>query len=578
MSTLTSAITGPGDAPGLRLAGTVAGAPPAYVAGRNRLHALRERRRVRRLLRDIHEGKWRRVLIDLQTSQYAWPRLQRHSGRIAELLTKVNLVRLAWTMHATVLVGSMPQISVPEQFADHREALAAMERRNALDGLLHSVARKMNVEAEAALRVDLWGDSVALHLEDNERTLPVGPDGPDGQPTVWERRWVVERRAASDRRRVTRYLRVERHRVIGGRAVVEQEAYLTERRDVLVGLDELRRVELAAAGVDGLDELTETAATSPLITRFVADYFDGEPQFAIQENDLDLIDTVCAAMTRLSRAHAIHARPKVRIPEAMIDKRTGEVDLTADAILDPEKQFEYVVAEARLTEMLEFMDRMTTHLLTVLEISPALIGTKLGGGATPDSYDKLRLESTNTLSRARRAATYFGPSLERTLTTAAEVDTALPLRGYAVGPVSVRMRPELPKDQRETVREVAEARGAGLLDESGALATLYGPEEAERVAAALGGERRRKARERRIGDVEAERERQAFPLVTRLSGEQMKVLLELAKSVQRGDVSEDMALGMLVGLGFGEEVARRMVAEQAGLGRRAERRLLQGVL
>jgi hypothetical protein len=494
VTALTSAITGPGDAPGLRLAGTVAGAPPAYVVGRKRLHALRERRRVRRLLRDIHEGKWRRVLIDLQTSQYAWPKLQRHGGKIAELLTKVNFVRLAWTMHATVLVGTMPAVGVPDGFEEHRAMLADLERWNALDALLHSTARKVNVEAEAALRADLFEGRVCLHLEDNDRTLPVGPDGPDGQPTVWERRWVVERPNPLNPKKPLRFLRVERHRVLDGRGVVEQEAYRTDSGDVLVPLEDLERVELATAGVEGVEDLVETGAGRPLLTRFVADYFDGEPQFSIQESDLDLIDTVTAAMSRLARTHAVHARPKVRIPESMIDRRTGEVDLTADAILDPEKQFEYVAADAKLAEMLNFMDRVCTHLVTMLEISPALIGVKLGGGATPDSYDKLRLESTNTLSRGKRSAMYFGPALEMALTTVSEVDSRRPLRGYALGPVSVRMRPELPKDEVDLGRELAELRRELLIDHRSALARLHGEDQADAILEAIEADLARQAR------------------------------------------------------------------------------------
>lgn len=486
----------------LRIAGTPAdGTAPGYVAPRRILDALRERRRVRRMLRDIHDGNWRRVLLQLQTSQYAWPKLQAHGGKIAELLTKVNLVKLAMTMHADVLVGTMPTISVPDGFEEHRAVLAGLERENMLDGLLHSVARKVNIEAEAALRVDVSdgggrGGRAVLRLDDNDRTLPVGPDGPDLQPTVWERRWIIERPNPANSKKPLLYLRVERHRAVDGRGVVEQEVYKAESDDVLVGLEDLGRVTLESVGlggVGGLPEIVETGATRPLITRFVQDYYDGEPEFAVQESDLDLIDTVTAAMSGLARTHALHARPKVRIGEEMVDKKTGQVDLTTDAIVDPNKQFEYLTATHQLDQMLSFMDRMLTLLLIVLQMSQSLLGAKLGGGAAPDSYDKLRLEATNTLSYAKRSAVYFGPALERTLTTAGEVESSLPLRGFALGTVNVKMRPELPKDQIDLGRELAELRREGLIDQRTALARLHGEEIADQMMAAIEADQAREA-------------------------------------------------------------------------------------
>lgn len=491
MSTIATGLV-IGTPPPLRLAGGVGA--PGYVAGKSQLRRLAERRRVRRLMRDIHEGKWRRVLIDLQVSQYAWPKLQRHGGQIAELLTKVNLVRLACKMHATVLVGTTPAVSVPEGFEAHRQMLLGLERACALDGLLHSVARKINVESEAALRVDLDAGQVVLALEDNDRCLPVGADGPDNQPTVWERRWIVERPNPANPRRPRMFLRVERHRAPEGRGVIEQEAYESESAEVLQDLSELKRVPLAAAVESPPAELVETGATRPLITRFVADYYDGEPQFAMQESDLDLVDTVAAAITRLARSHALHARPKVRVDEAMVDKRTGEVDLSADAIIDPDKRFEFIAADLKLTEMLEFMDRSVSLLLVMLQMSQALLGTKLAGGATPDSYDKLRLEATNTLSYSKATAVYFGPALERALTTASEVDSRRPLRGYAVGPVSVRMNVELPKDQVDLARELAEMKREALIDERTAIARLHGEDRADEILAAIESDRERETR------------------------------------------------------------------------------------
>jgi hypothetical protein len=492
----TSRVVGGGATPDLRLTGG-AGAP-GYVASAARLTKLRERRRVRRLMRDLYEGKWRRVLIDLQVSQHAWPKLQKHSGTISELLTKVNLVKLAWTKHADVLVGTTPSISVPDGFEQHRRMLGELDRACHLDALLHAVATKINIEAEAAVRADVVAGQAVLVLEDNDVCLPVGPDGPDNQPTVWERRWVVERPNPLNPKKPKLFLRVERHRAPEGRGIIEQEAYETESTDVLCDLASLRRVTLAAAipadlPAGALLELVETGATRPLVTRFVQHYYDGDPQFGVQESDLDLVDTMTAGMTRLARTHDMHGRPKVRVTEDMVDKRTGQVDLTVDAVIDPDKLFEYIRAEAAFAEMLNWLNKTMGDLLTVLEMSPSLLGVRYNAGAAPDTFGKLRLESTNTLGRAKRSAVYFGPALERSLTTASEMDTVRPLRGYALGAVSVKMRPELPKDVVDLAEELAMLQREGLIDRRSAIARLHGEEVADQMMSAIESDKAREA-------------------------------------------------------------------------------------
>lgn len=467
----------------LRVAGG-AGAP-GYVTPAATLDALRARRRVRRMVRDIVEGRWRRVLIDLQMSQFRWPEIESHSGTIQAMLTKINVVRLAIDMHASVLVGTMPSIGVPGEFAEQRAALAGIAERSMLHALLLRAARKLTAEAECAVRVDASA-GVALTEEDNERCLPVGPDGPDGQPSVWERRWLIEREIG---RRVDRYLRVERHIVRGGRGVVEQEAYLTDSVDVIQDLASLERVGLARAigaeAAAATPELAETGAERPLVVRMVHAYADGEPVFLLGEHDLDLVDSATAAVTSLARTHKLHATPKVRVPDHMVDRRTGRVNLSEDAVTDPDRVYEYITVDAKLGDMLDYMDRMLGVLLVVLRVSQALIGVKLGGGATPDSYDKLRLEATNTLAHARAAAAYVGPALGRVLTIASQVESAMPMRGYAVAPVSVKMRPQLPRDQVEIAREQRELLEAGLTDRRSALAEIHGEDEADARLAAV---------------------------------------------------------------------------------------------
>ncbi|GIK18637.1 MAG: hypothetical protein BroJett004_08010 [Planctomycetota bacterium] len=476
---------------------------PGYAASPAKLAELRERRRLRRIFRAINNGDWRRVLITLQKTQHTFRPMIAHGERVNDLLAKCNLVRLAWRIHADVLVGTEPLVTTQEGYDEQWEALERLKRRVLLHSQLHSAARKAAVEAECALRVDTLDGAAVVTIDENDTAYPVGPDGPDLQPTVWERRWIVERADSTSRDGKRRYLRVERHRAPGGVGVVEQEAYETESLETLQDLTTLRRVPLAAAFLPGETpppDSTPTGAPYPLLTRIVTDYYDGAPEWPLSEHDVDLLDTVAAAFTRLVRSHALHAEPKLRVSSSMLDTQTGMVRMDHDAVIDDDKVAEYLRAEFDIGRMLEVLDRMLGLLLVMLQVSQALLGYKMGGGATPDSYDKLRLEATNTLAHARRFALYFGPALARTLTVASTVEARMPGRGWPVAPVTVEMRPQIPKDPLDLAREMREMLEGEtpLIDQRSALARLHGEGNADEMMAAIAADQDARAARNRL--------------------------------------------------------------------------------
>lgn len=453
---------------------------PGWAASPARLAKLKARAEHRSVLRDLAEGRHKRVLLELGHAAHRYREIRNHAGKITQLVSMINLVRKAVKVHASVLVGNAAVVSVPEGFAEQEERIAMIRSESMFDALLMRTVRRATLESECAVRVDIDpAKGTVLCVEENDLCLPVGEDGPDMQPTVYERRWFVERQQATGRKK---YLRVERHRLAaeltgdtaaGG--VIEQEAYEARDDDAYADLTKLKRVPLAVAVPDNTPaDLVFTGLDRNLITRLVTDFDDdGWPEMLMSRGDIDLVDVHAASFSRLARTMEQHGAAKVRIGEQMVGK-DGKVNLADDAIIDPDKQFEYIMPGYDFPGMLEWMNQTLRLMLLGLDVSPALLGVKLEGGAMPDTYDKLRLESTNVLIRARTAQRYCEPALETVWWVAGMVDARRPMMGYAVGEVDVALRPEIPADEIDTTRFLAEQMREGLVDEETAVTRLHG--------------------------------------------------------------------------------------------------------
>lgn len=459
------------------------------------MQRLRDRRRFRRVMQDLDSGLWRKVLLDAERTQHKYRPSMRDNGDIAALLVKVNLVSLALDLHADVIAGNPARVTVAQDFADQKLAVDRIRRAGLFDTTLHRACRRLYKEAESALRVttDRNGQTV-ICLDSNSQTIPVGPRGADGQPEYWERRWIIERPPVnSSNAAPDRFLRVERHRA----GVIEQEAYRVDGTgvaDVLIDLDPTQKVALAIAlgmgeGETGIPEpITRTGVPYPLVVSLYSGDEDGEPGFLLRDGDLDILDMATAAVSRLSREHEQHAGATLSVEEQAVDQTLGALDLSKGAILG---KASYVVKDLKLEQMLGFMDRALTLLMTVLRVSPALLGARLGGGSTPDTYDKLRLEATQTLTRGRTTIRYIEPALERIFEVASMFDAARSFAGYPVAPVSVSMRAEIPKDTIDKAREQAELKREGLTSEYRAIVEIHGEDIAPQVQEEINADRAR---------------------------------------------------------------------------------------
>lgn len=469
---------------------------PGWVASPARLATLSKRAQHRAILRDLAEGKHKRVLIELGHAAHRYRQIRNEAGKLTQLVAMINVVRKAVKVHASVLVGNPAVVSVGEEFTAQAERIAMVRSESMFDSLLMRAVRRATLESECAIRVDIDpAKGTVLCLEDNDVCLAVGEDGPDDQPTVWERRWFKEVKTTDG---VKKYLRVERHRVEAGEGLIEQEVYKAKGDDVFVELTKLERVPLATVLDNPPADVVRTGLDRNLITRLVTDFDDnGWPEMLLSNGDIDLVDVHAASFSRLARTMEQHGAAKVRISEQMVDK-DGRVNLSDDAIVDPDKQFEYILAGYDFPGLLEMMTQTLRLLLLSVDVSPALLGVKLEGGAMPDTYDKLRLESTGVLIRARTAKSYIQPALETVWWLVGMVDTQRPMMGYAVGEVDVALRPEIPADEIDTTRFLAEQMREGLVDEETAITRLHGDGAAPTIL-----ERLRSGRAARAAEAQA---------------------------------------------------------------------------
>lgn len=463
---------------------------PTFVPSAAAIEKARNRRRCRRTFRDLAQGRWRRVLMDMKKSQHFFPGQLKSDGTFGSLLTKFNVFSVAIDIHATTLAANQVKISVPEEYQEQALAITQIRNRCLFDARLHAAVRLFNRESEAYFAVSAIASGVIISLESNERTFAVGPDGPDGQPTVIDRRWIIEQPDPVNHRQKRHFLRIERHSA--GR--IEQLAYLAKGDDVLQDETQLSRVPLTDAigtqAAASVQELVETGLEHPALTRLIAAEDDHEPAFIINEEDIDLFDTLAASFTRLARTSEQHGDPKIRVAEEHIDKSTGQLTQNR-ALLDPDKEVEYIIADFKLDKLLAMMSATLDYALIVLHVSKGLIGLKEGAAA--EAYESKLLDSSLTLSRAIGAQTYVQPALNRIWSSACTMESRLPARGFPVAPVDVQMRPGIPKSPKEVIRELRDQLDAGIISQRRAIATLHGDDQVDDILAEIAEEQDAKA-------------------------------------------------------------------------------------
>lgn len=486
-------------------------AAPGWAPKQGVLDALRRRRDAARIARSLERGDWASVLIECDRTQHRFQPMRRHSGQTKTLLEKVNLVRMAMNVHAKVLAARAVSIDTPQGFDQQLSALTGIRDRSDLNALYRQAAKRIQIEGAAYLRAEPWEGvtpngqrdyGARVRLVRPGRVFPMERDSADAQPSVYETRWVVERRDPSTTGRTRRFLRVQRERVPPGAsgAVIEQEAYETASDDVLLDLTKLTRVPLASAFESGAvvpPEVEDTNLPLPPLAELVASRMDDEPEPLIGEHDLDLLDRAAKSFSDLSRTADHAGFPKRRVPRSMINPRTNRVDDSQDAIIDDNKVYEYLVFPAgQLTQVAEVLNIAIDWAFAQMEVARSLIGFKgAAGGSAPETYEKQLLDATATLDRAHMTAGYCDRALGSVLTAASIIDSRMAMRGYAVSTVRVRSNPGITKPETELARQQADLLSAGLTSRWHAVAAIHGDERADAVIAEMDKDEDRKTKQ-----------------------------------------------------------------------------------
>lgn len=443
---------------------------PLYPTDNDRARDAQRREQIS-LGRKLFSGNWRGLLLDVEKlAQHKYKEIRTHARELKALLIKVNIFRLAAITHADLLLNEAPVVTVPagnetqsqrwEEIADH----CLFEQR------VYDTALTCNIEHVAYVGISRKDGQTCLSVLDSLQCFEIGPPGHDDQPEVIDRRWVITISNTGEKPR--HYLRVERHSAPGGVGQIENLAYQVAHSMECEIPKGAEPVDLKSILGDAAPEPIEfTGVDRPLIFRFANRTLRREPCPDLTKYDVDLIDQLAAVTSQLARIAAKHADPKMRVPEGLVDKKTGTVDAEKlEAFVDPDKQGEYLTWDSKMVDVMGLLTNVINWLLMVLEVSPSLVGIK--SGAAPESYQKLFLEATNTMKRANRIKTSWRPLWERVVTTALRYDAMQVPGGYPVESVSVTLRPGLPRPQGDIISEYGSRLQFGLIDQLSAIEAI----------------------------------------------------------------------------------------------------------
>ena len=468
---------------------------PRYAASGERLAELRRERATRRVMRDLYRGCWTEVLIETGRTQHYFQSTAKGSEqttkKIDPLVQKFNVFKLACETHADVNASRPPLISVDDElYPEQAEAIESIVDRCLFESLYLRANRRAAKEGAAIIHACIDADVLSsnpgavLVLADNDEWLPVGPIGPDGQPRVWERRWIVSRTVAG---REQHYLRVERYWSPNNEVVIDNEAYKIDEPDTLVDLADTqvcKRVELAVAlgeqTAAGVEETRVLPTPYIPVVWLIRNLNESEqPEGLLSNDDIDLLDEVLAAFSQWSRSRSKHATPKARVPESMVNRATGRVDADTDFVIDQDKEFEYIIAQFELDKILTSLDRAITYALAQMQVNPMLLGLEPAGGVA-ETFESRRLKSMSTLSAAQRSVPMQGPAIGRIFEVACALESSQNF-GWPYSTVTFTPRPEIPKEDIDRVREQDEMVRAGLTSRIRAITAIHGPEDADEV-------------------------------------------------------------------------------------------------
>lgn len=416
-----------------------------------------------RQARMLHDGRHADYFILEGRTQFDFPRAK-SNGREIRPYVPYNILKLIAWKSADLLFGAEPSIRVDD--AIQSKKMEQLAQRTSLHKLLYHTAGEASYDGEACIEAIIQGGQVYLKRIDIADIFPEGAIQPDGQYTSYVRynaknlgddnspNWVLL---------ITRYLPGKITREV---KQLTQTGTIAGAKNLSLNTwpqEDPEQEPVEAETITGIDRNTITWIPNLLVRDQAVSDYDGL---------VELQDLLNAKRTQIARVLAKHSDPKLAVPRASGDSfgnlpQRTEVFFTETMAEIPK----YVTWDAELASaMADFVD-VRGALLLESETSAILLGIKDHATAHV-AFKSVRLEATNSLTKAQRKGVIFRSAIKRMISVAQDLEQMIPGERYDRKDIGVEMNDGLPIDTDIQANEISVKRGAGVMSVEQALEEL----------------------------------------------------------------------------------------------------------
>ena len=416
-----------------------------------------------RQARMLHDGRHFDYFLWEGRTQFDFPEIK-SEGRVIKPFVPLNLLKLISLKSADVLFGAEPSVKVEDEIQSQK--LADLTERTALHKLLYHTALEASYDGEAAIEAVIQNGQLFLKRVDIADIIPEGHIQPDGQYPSYVR---YNAKNAGDDKSPKWLLLTTRY--LPGKIVRTLQELDSSNGSVIPPVLTMNRwpqedpedEPIEPETITGIDRNTITWIPNLLIRDMAVSDYDG----LVETQDL-----LNVKRTQLARVLAQHADPAMAMPTRNF-KPDGTLDSENKVFPfdDPHMVPQYITWNAELAQATADFLQVRGDLLLMSETSPILLGIKDHATAHV-AYKSVRLEATNTLTKAQRKAVIFRSAIKRMLSVAQDLEQTIPGERYDRLPLGVEMQDGLPVDTDLQATEIATKRGCGVMSVEGALEVL----------------------------------------------------------------------------------------------------------
>ena len=231
----------------------------------------------------------------------------------------------------------------------------------------------------------------------------------------------------------------------------------------------------------GIDRNTITFIPNFLVRDIAVSDYDG----LVEQQDL-----LNAKRTQMARVLAQHSDPAMAMPTRNF-KPDGTLDSEYKVFAFDQADMipKYITWDAQLASAYADFMEVRSAILLESETSPILLGIK-DHATAHSAYKSVRLEATNSLTKAQRKAVIFRACVKRMIGVAQDLDQTLPGERYDRQEIGLEMNDGLPIDTDAQANEISTLRSAGVMSVARAVGILIAdPASREKEIAALEAEK-----------------------------------------------------------------------------------------